>query len=53
MVCIRGSEVGGGLGVVGVGGWEAKGGLHHLLGHRQWCCVFSKGQKQAQSRGGC
>ena len=27
------------------GWWEAEGGLHLLLGHRQWCCVFSKGQK--------
>ena len=36
---------------VGVGGgWEAEGGLHLPLGH-QWCCVFSKGQIQAQSTG--
>ena len=35
----------------GGGGWEAKGGLHLPLGHRQWCCVFSKGQIQVQSTG--
>ena len=33
----------------GGGGWEAEGGLHLPLGHRQWCCVFSKGQIQVQS----
>ena len=46
-------------GVVGVGGWEegdrggweAESGLHLPLGHRQWCCVFSKGEIQAQSTG--
>ena len=32
-------------------GWEAKGGLHLPLEHRQWCCVFSKGQIQAQCTG--
>ena len=37
--------------VGGGGGWEAKGGLQLLLGHRQVLCVFSKGQKQAQSTG--
>ena len=42
--------VGGGLGGGG-GGWEAEGGLHLPLGHRQWCCVFSKGQIQVQSTG--
>ena len=31
----------------GGGWWEAKGGLQLPLGHRQWCCVFSKGRKQA------
>ena len=41
--------VGGGRWGVG-GGWEAEGGLHLPLGH-QWCCVFSKGQIQAQSTG--
>ena len=41
--------VGGGRG--GGGGWEAEGGLHLPLGHRQWCCVFSKGQIQVQSTG--
>ena len=35
----------------GVDGREAEGGLQFPLGHRQWCCVFSKGQKQAQSTG--
>ena len=35
----------------GGGGWEAEGGLHLPLGHRQWCCVFSKGQIQVQSTG--
>ena len=35
----------------GVGGWEAESGLHHPLGHRQWCCVFSKEQIQVQSTG--
>ena len=34
----------------GGGGWEAEGGLNLPLGHRQWCCVFSKGQIQAQSQ---
>ena len=33
------------------GGWETVGGLHLPLGHRQWCCVFSKGQIQAQCTG--
>ena len=33
------------------GGWKVKGGLQLPLGHRQWCCVFSKGQKQVQSTG--
>ena len=46
MACIRGGGVGG-----GGGGWEAEGELHLPLGHRQWCCVFSKGQIQAQSTG--
>ena len=36
---------------MGRGGWEAEGGLHLPLGHRQCCCVFSKGQIQAQSTG--
>ena len=31
------------------GWWEAEGGLHLPLGHRQWCCVFSKGQKQGHN----
>ena len=35
--------VGGVQGVAGVGGKP--------LGHRQWCCVFSKGQRQVQSTG--
>ena len=35
----------------GGGGWEAEGGLHLPLGYRQWCCVFSRGQIQAQSTG--
>ena len=57
----RGWGDGGGGGMAGVGGWrgwgdggggwEAEGGLHLPLGHRQWCCVFSKGQIQAQSTG--
>ena len=39
-----------GVGGVGCGGgWEAEGGPHLPLGHRQWCCVFSKGQIQVQS----
>ena len=42
---VGGQEGGGG------GGWEAEGGLHLPLGHRQWCCVFSKGQIQVQSTG--
>ena len=42
-----GWERGGG----GGGGWEAKGGLHLPLGHKQWCCVFSKRQIQAQCTG--
>ena len=34
-------------GAGGSGGeWKAKGVLQLPLGHRQWCCVFSKGQKQ-------
>ena len=33
------------------GGWEAEGRLHLPLGYRQWCCVFSKGQIEAQSTG--
>ena len=33
----------------GGGGWEAEGGLHLPLRHRQWCCIFSKGQIHAQS----
>ena len=37
-------RVGGWVGEGGVGGLVAKGGLHLPLGHRQWCCVFSKGQ---------
>ena len=45
-----GGRVGGGWGGGG-GGWEAEGGLHLPLGHRQWCCVFSKGQIQVQSTG--
>ena len=46
-----GWEGGGGwVGGVGVG-WLAEGGLHLHLGHRQWCCVFSKGQIQVQSTG--
>ena len=28
----------------GGGGWEAECRLHFSLGHRQWCCVFSRGQ---------
>ena len=32
-------------------GWEAEGGLQLPLGHRQWCCVFSKGEKQVQCTG--
>ena len=49
MACIRGW---GGGGVGGGGGvWEAEGGLHLPLGHRQWCCVFSKGHIQVQSTG--
>ena len=39
-------EVGG-----GGGGGEFEGGLHLPLGHRQWCCVFSRGHEQAQSTG--
>ena len=35
----------------GGGGWETEGGLHRPLGHRQWYCVFSKGQIQVQSTG--
>ena len=31
--------------------WKAEGGLQFPLGHSQLCCVFSKGQKQAQSTG--
>ena len=42
--------MGGGWGGGG-GGWEAEGGLNLPLGHWQWCCVFSKGQKEAQSTG--
>ena len=30
-------------------GWEAEGGLHLPLGHRQWCSFFRKGQIQVQS----
>ena len=44
----EGVGVGGGR---GWGGWEAKGGLHLSLVHRQWCCVFSKVEKQVQSTG--
>ena len=43
--------MGGLVGVGSGGGWEAKGRLQLPLGHRQSCCVFSKGQKQAQSTG--
>ena len=50
-----GGRVEGGGGVAGVGGgrggWEAEGGLHLPLGHRQWSCVFGKGQIQVQSTG--
>ena len=51
---VVGGGGGGGGGVAGVGGgggWEVEGGLHLPLGHRQWCCVFSKGQIQVQSIG--
>ena len=34
---VRGGGGWGGRG--GGGGWEAEGGLHLPLGHRQWCCV--------------
>ena len=44
-------RVGGWVGEGGVDGCEAKGGLHLPLGHRQQCCVFSKGQIQVQSTG--
>ena len=37
---------GGGVGVGG--GWEAKGGLNHLLAQRKSRCVSSKAQKQSQ-----
>ena len=43
----KGVGVGGG----GEGGWEAECRLHLPLGHRQWCCVLSKGQIQVQSKG--
>ena len=35
-------------GVVVGGGWEAKGGLNHLLAQGKSRCVFNKAQKQPQ-----
>ena len=51
MACVRGGWVGWeGVGDSG-GGWEVERELHLPLGYRQWYCVFSKGQIQAQSTG--
>ena len=41
--------MGGGSEVAAMG-WQAKGGLHLPLGHRQWCCVFTI---HRIDRGGC